>query len=81
MSDIFKSGSIIVNFFFLVLLAGNDVGFSGSGYGWETSLDTSGFFEEENGWKVCCRTKSDEEKHHQGLSDDEDFTVKSSLDD
>lgn len=60
---------------------GNDVGFSGSGYGWETSLDTSGFFEEENGWKVCCRTKSGEEKHHQGLSDDEDFTVKSSLDD
>ena len=55
--------------------------FSGSGYGWETSLDTSGFFEEENGWKVCCRTKSGEEKHHQGLSDDEDFTVKSSLDD
>ena len=68
-------------FFFLVLLAGSDVGFSGSGYGWETSLDTSGFFEEENGWKVCCRTKSGEEKHHQGLSDDEDFTVKSSLDD
>lgn len=79
--DVFKFGSIIVNFFFLVFFVGNDVGFFGLGYGWEMFLDILGFFEEENGWKVCCRIKFGEEKYYQGFSDDEDFMVKLSFDD
>lgn len=52
---------------------GNDLGFSGSGYGWETSPDTSGSGEDKDGWTVYYGKK----KQHQGFSDDEDLAVKS----
>lgn len=52
---------------------GNDLGFSGSGYGWETSPDTLGSGEDKDGWTVYYGKK----KQHQGFSDDEDLVVKS----
>ena len=73
---------IVYSFCLLVLssLADNYVGYSGSGYGWETYSGggkrhdhSSGSGDDTYGWEEYSENTGGKNKHYQGDSDDEDI--------